>query len=94
MSETELRHDCSDGSELIPAEVQAKIRSNGSQLLDVPQKAGYTVDDEGLVNAYTLEPAMYFAEYPAPEAQRRYLFQGALAALLVTLTALIACSVS
>ena len=93
MSETEVRH-YSDGSELIPVEVQAKIRRNGGQLPDAPQMAGYTVDDEGLVNAYSIEPAMYFAEYPTPEAKRRYVFQGAIAALLVTLTGLIAFSVS
>ncbi|MDX2270484.1 MAG: ssl1498 family light-harvesting-like protein [Cyanobacteriota bacterium] len=93
ISETEVRH-YSDGSELIPAEVQAKIHRNGGQLPDAPQMAGYTVDDEGLVNAYSIEPAMYFAGYPTPEAQRRYVFQGAIAALLVTLTGLIAFSVS
>jgi hypothetical protein len=93
MSQTAMRHD-SDGSELIPAEVQAKIRLNGSQLLDAPLMDGYTVDGEGFVNAYSIEPAMYLAGYPSPEAQRRYVVQGAIAALLVTLTVLIAFSVS
>lgn len=94
MSETEVRRHYSDGSELIPADVQAKIRRNGGQWPNVPQMAGYTLDDEGLVNAYSIEPTMYFAGYPTPEAQRRYVFQGAIAALLVTLTGLFAFSVS
>lgn len=93
-SEAEVRHHYSDGSELIPADEQAKVRRNGGQLPTVPQVAGYTVDDEGLVNAYTIEPAIYFAGHPSPEAQRRYLVQGAIAVLLVTLTVLIAFSAS
>lgn len=93
VSEPEVRHH-SDGSELIPAEVQAQTRRNDSQLLDKPLVAGYTVDDEGLIDAYTIDPAMYFAGYPTPEQQRRYLFQGVIAALLVTLTVFIAFSVS
>lgn len=87
-------HHYSDGRELIPAEVQAKMRFNDGQLPNVPQKPGYTVDDEGLVNAYALEPAMYFAEYPSPEQQRRYLFQAVLSTLLVALTVFIAFSFS
>lgn len=79
-------HHYSDGSELIPADVQAKMRRNGGQLLDVPLKAGYTVDGEGLTNAYTIEPEMQRAGYPTPERQRRYAIQGTVAALLVTLT--------
>lgn len=91
--EPDVRHH-SDGSELIPAEVQARTRRNDSQLLDTPLVAGYTVDDEGLIDTYTIEPAMYFAEYPTPEQQRRYVFQGAMAALLVILTLFLAFSVS
>ena len=40
--------------------------------------------DNGLLNNYAVEPKPYYAEYPAPFQQRRYLVQGALAALFVT----------
>lgn len=91
--ETEPRHH-SDGSELIPAAVQTKMRANEGQLPNAPQTAGYTVDGEGLVNAYATEPKLYFATYPSPEQQRRYMFQGALAVLLVAGTLVTALSVS
>lgn len=90
----QVRHHHSDGSELIPAEAQSKMRCSDDQLSGVSPMAGYTVDDEGLVNAYSIEPAMYFAKYPTPETQRRYVVPGVIAALLVTLTVLIAFSVS
>ncbi|HEY9637891.1 MAG TPA: hypothetical protein V6D14_31150 [Coleofasciculaceae cyanobacterium] len=35
----------SDGSELIPAEVQVRTRSDGSKLLNQPLVAGYTGDE-------------------------------------------------
>ncbi|MGH2412363.1 MAG: photosystem II assembly protein Psb34 [Microcystaceae cyanobacterium] len=80
----------SDGSELIPAEVQAKIRHDNSTLL----KRGYSVDDEGIINSYAVEPATSLAEYPSPQQQRRYVRQGAGATLLISLTLLIAFAVS
>ncbi|WP_421655059.1 photosystem II assembly protein Psb34 [Leptothermofonsia sp. ETS-13] len=44
----------------------------------------YTVNEEGLLNNYAVEPPVYYAEYPSPEQQRRYAFQAALATLFVT----------
>ena len=43
-----------------------------------------TQDETGVWNNYASEPAMYFAEYPSPEMQRRYWLQGCLAVLLVS----------
>lgn len=80
----------SDGSELVPAEVQVHLRSDE---LNVPLAAGYTVDDEGLINNYAIQPDMYPAEYPTPKQQRRYILQGAAAIVLVALTVLIAFAV-
>ena len=40
--------------------------------------------DNGLLNNYAVEPKPYYAEYPAPFQQRRYLVQGAIATLFVT----------
>ncbi|GAC1505874.1 MAG: hypothetical protein NVS2B14_18000 [Chamaesiphon sp.] len=54
----------------------------------------YTTDDQGILNNYAAEPAMYFAEYPSPEEQQRYAFQGALAVLLIATTLLTAFAVS
>ena len=54
----------------------------------------YTFDENGVMNNYAAEPAMYYAEYPSPEQQRRYLFQGAIAFLFVATSLFVALSVS
>ncbi|MBD2596447.1 ssl1498 family light-harvesting-like protein [Nostoc spongiaeforme FACHB-130] len=89
-----IAHLRSDGSELIPAEVQARTHREGSQLLNVPLATGYTVDDEGMIDNYAIQPAMSLAEYPSPEQQQRYIFQGALAIVFVALILLTALAVS
>jgi hypothetical protein len=58
------------------------------------QTAMYTVDETGVMNNYAVEPQLYFAEYPSPEQQRRYMFQGAVAVLLVAGTLFTALAVS
>jgi hypothetical protein len=85
---------CSDGSELIPAEVQAHINKEGNQLLKVPLATGYTVDDEGMMNTYAIQPVMSLAEYPSPEQQQRYIVQGIVAIMFVALTLMTAFAVS
>jgi hypothetical protein len=54
----------------------------------------YTTDDRGVLNAYAKEAPIYFAQYPTIDEQRRYMLQGVLATLLVTVTVLIAIAVS
>ncbi|MEW6498619.1 MAG: ssl1498 family light-harvesting-like protein, partial [Cyanobacteriota bacterium] len=54
----------------------------------------YTTDERGILNNYAAEPAVYVAESPSPEQQRRYAFQGAIAILFVTLLVLTALGVS
>lgn len=54
----------------------------------------YTTDDRGILNNYAVEPTVYYAQYPSQEQQQRYLFQGAVAVLLVTLLVLTAFGVS
>ncbi len=49
----------------------------------------YTTNEEGILNNYATEPQMYYAQYPSPEQQRRYIFQGAIATLFVTSLVLI-----
>lgn len=39
--------------------------------------------DNGLINNYAVEPEIYYAKYPAPYQQRRYLFQGMIASLFI-----------
>jgi hypothetical protein len=84
----------SDGSELIPAEVQANIRRHEAQSIDTPSSTGYTVDDEGLMNNYAIEPDIYPSDYPSPEKQRQYVLIGAGALLLVVIVLLTAFAVS
>jgi hypothetical protein len=54
----------------------------------------YTFNETGVTNNYAVEPEIYFAEYPSLEQQRRYMFQGAVAILLVSVTILTALAVS
>ena len=54
----------------------------------------YTTNTEGLLNNYAAEPPIYFAEFPSLEQQQRYVFQGVIALLLVTLSILTAFSIS
>ena len=56
--------------------------------------AMYTTDENGVNNSFASEPAMYYAEYPSPEKQSRYAFQGAVASLFVTVLILTSFAVS
>lgn len=85
----------SDGSELIPAEVQANTRHHDdNQLMKEVAIPGATVDDEGLINNFATEPKVYPASYPSPQQQRQYLVWGAGAILLVASLVLISALVS
>lgn len=85
-------HPPSDGSELIPAEVQVKMRKRKSN--NKPLEAGYRTDEEGIINNYATEPEMYDAKYPSKKQQRRYVFLGIASALFVALAVWIAFAVS
>ena len=89
-------HPPSDGSELIPAEVQANTRQEKEtgKSLNQPLEGGYTRDDEGIVNNYAIEPDVSKAKYPSPKQKRRYIFLGAAAILFVALVVWIAFGVS
>jgi hypothetical protein len=89
-----VAHHTSDGSELIPAEVQSGTKEEISQRQNKSLKAGYTIDDEGIINNYAAEPDTTLANYPSPEQQKRYLLMGGGAALLVTSVLAIAFTVS
>lgn len=78
----------SDGSELIPASVPSEPEDNN------PLVSGYTIDDEGILNNYAVEPATYEAKYPTPKQQLRYVLWGAGAVLLLTTILSIAFAVS
>lgn len=53
-----------------------------------------TINEDGILNNYATEPAMYYSEYPSPEQQSRYTFQGAIAGLFVMALVLVALVVS
>ncbi|MGE5658338.1 MAG: photosystem II assembly protein Psb34 [Actinomycetota bacterium] len=53
----------------------------------------YTTDNEGLLNNYSIEPFVYFADYPSIEQQQRYKLQGAIALLLVASLILVAAGI-
>lgn len=50
--------------------------------------------DNGLTNTYAIETKPYYAQYPAPYQQRRYLIQGAVAALFVVALIVVSCTIS
>lgn len=85
-----VAHRNSDGSELIPAEVKANTGFDSK----TPVSKGYTVDDEGIINNYATEPDMSEANYPSPEQQKRYIFLGTGATLLIAIALLIAFTLS
>gem|GEM_PF-2131851 len=89
-----VAHHISDGSELIPAEIQANTQEEINQCLNKSLEGGYVIDDEGIINNYAIEADMYMANYPSPEQQKRYVFLGAGAMLLITVTLLISFAVS
>ena len=90
---TNYPHHHSDGTELIPAEVQAHTRHDLNQPVDPPLEEGYTIDDEGLINAYALEPTMYLSEPSSPDQQKSYVIQGVVALLIISLAVVVAFSV-
>jgi hypothetical protein len=53
-----------------------------------------TTNAEGALNNYATEPDLYYAVYPSPEQQRNYVFQGAIATLLVTALVFVSLAVS
>ncbi len=50
-----------------------------------------TINNEGLLNNYASEPQIYYAEYPSPEKQQRYLLQGGI--FILSIAALILFSI-
>lgn len=78
----------SDGSELIPSEIPSDLQQNDHLV------AGYTADDEGIINNYALEPPISAASYPTSKQQIRYIVWGVGAIVLVTTILYIALSVS
>ena len=97
-----LNNDVSDGSELIPSDVAARIEREGTQKEkrqeinenNAPTTGGYTVDQEGLINNYPVTPPMTGAKYPTPREQYAYILLGGLAATFVISLICIAFSVS
>jgi hypothetical protein len=53
-----------------------------------------TTNETGILNNYSKEPKLYYAEFPGKEQQNRYLFQSVVAVLFVTSIVLIALGVS
>lgn len=94
-----VQNNMSDGSELIPAEVQAaKRHQDDNQPTNQPTKdvpiPGSTVDDEGRINNFATEPKVYKATYPSPVQQRKYVLWGAAALVLVSILVFISFAVS
>jgi hypothetical protein len=54
----------------------------------------YTVDENGIMNNYAVEPPVYPAQYPSLDQQQQYALQGAFAVLLVAFTVFTAFAVS
>ena len=53
-----------------------------------------TTNETGILNNYSKEPKLYYAEFPTKEQQSKYAFQGTVAVLFVTSIVLIALGVS
>lgn len=57
--------------ELVPAEVNARIKREGDASFRKPANSGATVDREGFLNNYALVPQMSYAAEDTPEQQQR-----------------------
>lgn len=57
---------------MIPAEIQTYIHPAEAQSIDTPFAADCTIDGEGLLNHFSVEPDMYPSEYPLLRQQRYY----------------------
>ena len=53
-----------------------------------------TINNEGLLNNYSAEPEVYYAEFPSQEEQSRYALQAGIATLFLAALALVQVSVS
>lgn len=53
-----------------------------------------TVNEEGILNNYAPQTAVYYAEYPNEEQKRNYAIKGAIAILVVNFLFLTALAVS
>jgi hypothetical protein len=66
----------SDGSELVPAEVQVNERHNNHDAVEPVQSSavpGSTIDDEGLLNNFAVEPKVLPLRVPfSPPATKLY----------------------
>ncbi|MDJ0729753.1 MAG: ssl1498 family light-harvesting-like protein [Crocosphaera sp.] len=97
-----LNNNFSDGSELIPSDVAARIEREGTlkekreeiNNNDAPTTRGYTVDQEGLINNYPVTPPLQGVKYPTPREQYAYIILGGLATIFVISLIGIAFSVS
>lgn len=54
----------------------------------------YTTNEEGILNNYAIEPAVYVAAYPSQGLQQQYALQALIATFLVVGTVLMAFAVS
>lgn len=78
----------------VSAEVQANQRSEINKSLKEQLGAGFRVDEDGVANNYPIETKMSEAEYPSAKQQRRYIYLGIIASLLIAITTWIAFMVS
>ena len=53
-----------------------------------------TTDEQGIINNFAKEPTMYYAQAPSLQAQRRYIFLGAIGAMVIAVSVLAAVVVS
>ena len=56
-----VAHRISDGSALIPAEIQVNTREEISKCLNRSLEAGYVTDDEGIINNYATSANLVYS---------------------------------
>ncbi len=73
----------SDGSELNPAEVDARKEREGK--FEPSKVDGYTVSGQGLINNHAITPPVYTSDKPVAEKRRDLTMVGIIGLSLVTL---------
>ncbi len=100
MSDTQIQGEAfnltaehrSDGSELIPAEIQANIRhreEEEGQSMEEHSIASDIVNDEGLLDSYAIAPEVSPVTSLPPQQQRKYIGMAASTILLLLLIVLL-----
>lgn len=72
-----------NGSDLVPAEIQANTSQNDESSVDTPAVSGSMAGNEGWLDNSVVEPEVYPSEYPFSQQQLAYIYRSIATFMLV-----------